>query len=405
MQNMSLILLVQVDALRYDYLTEVDLPFFLKLRCQGCLGLLIPTFGFEPDAAYIAGLFPDEADSGAQFWYYPDDSPFRFMQHWPKWLSVLHGFPEKILRKMIRLGARAYSQSPTLSTARIPFQLLKYFSFPMKCRMDQPGFVEGETVFDLLIKEGRPWFFHGIPRYKVDMDSVIHHVDKELFPPAEFAFIHIGDLDRKGHRYGPESEEIKKTLKKIDEGLRQIYEISKSRYEDIYMIIIGDHGMMEVTKHIDIWNQLNKLQLELEKDYLVFLDSTMCRFWFFTAKAKTLITELLNNVEEGHVLSQEEKDRYHLNYSHNKFGDVIFLLDPGVLIFPNFYQNYNPVKGMHGYSPETPEQQSTLIIHSPKIKEPKRFDAPVDMRRVFPTVLDLLNLSKPTNICVESLLQ
>ena len=137
----------------------------------------------------------------------------------------------------------------------------------------------------------------------------------------------------------------------------------------------------------------------------MFLDSTMVRFWFFSDRAERLIVDLLDNIEGGHILSQAEKDKYHLNYSHNKFGDIIFLVDPGVLIFPNFYQNKRPVKGMHGYAPETPDQQSALLIHFPKVKETKRFEEPVDMRRVFPTLLDLLDLPIPEGTTAKSLLQ
>ena len=181
-------------------------------------------------------------------------------------------------------------------------------------------------------------------------------------------------------------------------------QFAKDLVDVVHILVIGDHGMMEVKQHIDILSELKKLSVTLEKDFLVFLDSTMARFWFFSERAEDLITDMLDDLEGGHIISQQEKDKYHLNYSHNKFGDIIFLVDPGVLIFPNFYQNRKPVKGMHGYAPETPEQQSALLIHSSKVKEPKKFEKPADMRRVFPTLLDLLDLPIPENTTVESLL-
>ena len=148
---------------------------------------------------------------------------------------------------------------------------------------------------------------------------------------------------------------------------------------------------------------MKKIPTIIEKDYLVFLDSTMARFWFFSESARRLIIELLSHIGGGHVLTQEEKDRYHLNYPHNKFGDLIFLVDPGVLIFPNFYQNRHPVKGMHGYAPETPEQQSLLLISSPRVNTPVEITQPIDMRRVFPTILDLLDLPVPRGCKLTSI--
>lgn len=364
----------------------------------------MPTFGFEPDAAYIAGLYPDEADGGAQFWYDQSAGPFSFLGGWVRTLNLLPDLPERALRRLVKRIARRRCTSPTLSTARIPFHLLKYFSFPMRCKMDNPDFVKAGSVFDLLRQTGLKWLYHGTPDYKVDLDSNTTRVEKALFPPLEFAFFHIGDLDRVGHKYGPESVEIKAALKRIDKGIEHIHKVANERFEEVHLVIMGDHGMMEVQRHLDIWSELKKLPVKLEKDYLMFLDSTMARFWFFSEKAEGLIVDLLDNIEGGHIISQEEKDRYHLNYSHNEFGDIIFLVDPGVLIFPNFYQSKKPVKGMHGYAPETPEQQSALLIHSPKVKVPKRIDEPVDMRRVFPTLLDLLDLRIPAGTTVKSLL-
>ena len=405
MLNYRLSLLLQLDACRPDYICEINTPFLFHMKQGAISRSLTPTFGFEPDGSYIAGLYADEADGGAQFWYDPGGSPFSFLGGWARMLNLLPDLPGRIFRRLVKRIARSRCLSPTLSTARIPFHLLRYFGFPMRCRMDKPNFVRSDSVFDLLRKAGRRCMYHGTPDYKVDLDSIITRVEKDLFPPLEFAFFHIGDLDRIGHKCGPESMEISEALKRIDKGIEHIVKVANEHFNEVHLVIMGDHGMMEVSRHLDIWSELKKLPVKLEKDYLVFLDSTMVRFWFFLDRAESVIIDMLDNMECGHIISQEEKDRYHLNYPHNKFGDIIFLVDPGVLIFPNFYQNKKPVKGMHGYAPETPEQQSTLLIHSPRIKSAKHFEKPVDMRRVFPTALDLLDLPIPDNTKLKSLLQ
>lgn len=399
-----MVILFQLDACRHDYISESNTPFLSNSKAVGVSGALIPTFGFEPDASYIAGLYPDEADGGAQFWYDPGGSPFSFLGQWTRTLNLLPDLPERAFRRLVKRIAGRRCLSPTLSTARVAFHLLKYFDFPMRCRMDAPGFVNSNSIFDILRNASNTWLYHGAPDYKVDLNYVVARVEKELSPPVDFAFFHVGDLDRGGHEYGPESVEIRAALKRMDQGIERIVKVAKDRFEEVHLVIMGDHGMMEVRRHLNIWDQVKELAIRLEKDYLMFLDSTMARFWFFSERAETLIIDMLDNMECGHIISQEEKDRYHLNYSHNKFGDIIFLVDPGVLIFPNFYQNRNPVKGMHGYAPETPEQQSTLVIHSPRIKGTKRFEKPVDMRSVFPTVLDLMDLPIPEGTTAKSLL-
>lgn len=399
----KLTILLQIDACRANYINIKNTPFLSHMKQRGISGILIPTFGFEPDAAYIAGLYPDKANGGAQFWYDPENTPFYFIRAFPKWLNELPMLGETIVRKTIKFMARRYCHAPRLSTANVPLYLLKYFAFPMKYTAEQAGFARGRTVFDLLRKERRAWLFHCSPNNKVDIKSALDRVDRALFPPFSFAFIHIGTLDLVGHRYGSESKYIKNALLTIDRGIKKIFDIAKCRFEEVHLVIMGDHGMVEVNQHLNIWSELRKFSVKMEKDYLVFLDSTMVRFWFFSERAEKLIVDFLNRIKGGHILNQEEKNKYHLNYSHNKFGDIIFLVDPGVLIFPNFYQNKKPVKGMHGYAPETPDQQSALLIHSPKINVPKCYEEPVDMRRVFPTLLDLMDMPIPENTNIKSL--
>ena len=72
---------IHLDALRYDYVNKQDTPFMAALSQQSVSGILTPTFGFEPDPAYWAGLYPDEAESGAQFSFDPENSPFKSLKY------------------------------------------------------------------------------------------------------------------------------------------------------------------------------------------------------------------------------------------------------------------------------------------------------------------------------------
>ena len=400
----TLSILLLLDGCRHDYIDEGCTPFLNQLKTRGVFGALYPTFGYGPDAAYVAGLYPDEANGGAQFWFSPADSPFRFTKYLPKKLNCLPKIPDFLLRKILKEIAKYNCDIPKPTTAHIPFPLLQYIGFSKKCNIENSRFVPNKGIFDILRDNGQIWLFHGPPNKEVDINSVVRCVKDNLAPPKSFAFLHIGDLDKVGHRFGPESKEIKKVLKKIDKGIEQILNVAKNLFQIVHVIIIGDHGMMLVERTVDIASALEKLPIKLGRDYLFFLDSTMARFLVFSDKAEKVISELMRKMICGHILSQADKKKYHLNYPHNKFGDIIFLADPGVLIFPNFYQNRKPVKGMHGYAPETPEQQSSLLIHSPRINSPKGLDVPVDMRRVFPTVLDLLGLTIPESTKVKSLL-
>ncbi|MCR4432282.1 MAG: alkaline phosphatase family protein [Tepidanaerobacteraceae bacterium] len=398
---------VQVDALRYDYISEEDSPFIVALKKNGISGSLVPTFGFEPDAAYFAGLYPEKSEGGAHYWYDPEGSPFGFTKFFPAWLDRIPQLPELVLRRIVRWAAQkkgrdSYSRCHA-STGRIPFRFLKNFGFPIKQLPFQPGFVQGTTIFDILRTYDIPWFYYGSPLHRVGAETVVRRVKEELKPPVQFAFLHIGDLDGVGHRYGPDSRERKEAMRRVDGCIEAIQRIVNGRFDEVNWVIFGDHGMMQVQRYLDIMSPLEKLDLKIEKDYLLFLDSTMARFWFFNEKAKQRIGGFLSELEDGRIINGDDRRRYRIQHPHNKFGDLIFLANPGVLIFPNFYQNRHQVKGMHGYAPETPEQHSALIISSPQLKYPVRLQEPADMRRLFPTFLTLIGLDVPSTCETQSL--
>lgn len=389
---------VMLDACRHDYINERHTPFLKGLLSTGFSSPVRPTFGFEPDAAYLAGLWPDEADGGAQFWYAPEQSPFKAARILPSFLNRLPDLPQKVIRKLLVKGARLQCSSPNLSTARIPFHLLENFSLPMKYGLDHPRFLpDGQSLFDLLRAENIEWLFHAAPGHRVSLTAACKRAERELKAPKALAFFHIGNLDGVGHAHGPDASEISEELLRVDRGMERIYNLAADRFDIVHFVVMGDHGMIRVAQTIDLASVLTSLPLSQGKDYLYLLDSTMARFWFFTDGAKEEVTNELAVIKGGRILEQKDKDKYHLNYSHNRFGDLIFLADPGSLIFPNHYQDRSPVKGMHGYGPEVPGQQAVLIVNSIKAGRHAERD-PVDMRRVFPTLCDLLEIKKPPGL-------
>lgn len=383
-----------LDACRLDYINRNSTPFLHDLSKKGYCGPVKPTFGFEPDAAYLAGLYPDEADGGAQFWHAPELSPFDFTRAIPEFFNRLPDLPQKVIRKLIVHMARSKSNAPNLSTVRIPFHLLAKFDLPMKHDLDHPDFCGSLSVFDLLRKNNIPYLFHAAPRFRVTMDAALTRARNHLLPPTAFAFFHIGNLDGTGHRYGPDSKEIRHELACLDQKISSLHAIAKSRFDHVNLVIMGDHGMTKVTHHIDLETRLRDLDISNGKECLYILDSTMARFWFSNETVRQKIKSNLSGIDGGKVLSRTDRNLYHLNWPHNRFGDLIFLTDPGTLIFPNHFQQHAPVKGMHGYAPEHEHQQALLLINSPGITF-LQDQTPVDMRQIFPTLCTLLKIDRP----------
>lgn len=406
MRHDDLVLVLQIDALRHDYVNAVDAPFLHGMALEGEQGRVIPTFGFEPDAAYFAGLHPDEADGGAQYWLDPAGSPFRFTRLFPRFFNRLPRLPDRLLRRVVRFIAERRGSGlfhgVIAPTANIPLNLLHYFGFPLQHAPFDPAFVGGKGIFRILQDRGIPWFYHGFPYHRVDVAGVAARVIEELRPPVRFAFCHIGTLDGIGHRFGPSAGERRSAVRLVDGYVADMMKQLRQRFRSISLLAFGDHGMVDVKRRINALELMGVHRLLDGGDVLVFIDSTMIRVWASTPDILSNVAEKLSQSSIGRVLTKEDRRRYHIDYSHSKFGNLVFLANPGVLFSPSFYERWEAPRGMHGYAPEVLDQQSGYVIHADVLRLGVAHATPIDMRCIFPTVLRLLGCEQPSDLTVKS---
>src|SRR5204863_6007078 len=100
-------------------------------------------------------------------------------------------------------------------------------------------------------------------------------------------------------------------------------------------------------------------------DYAFFLDSTMARLWFYHARARERAQRALSALPGGRLLQPAELSHYGIAGCDSRNAEMIFLADPGVLIFPNFFQGHGePIKAMHGYDPDCPDNLGFFMVYS-----------------------------------------
>jgi hypothetical protein len=118
------------------------------------------------------------------------------------------------------------------------------------------------------------------------------------------------------------------------------------------MTIFSDHGMTPVSHHFDLVKEVQSLGLKMPQDYLAVYDSTMGRFWFFSDRAREQVVGLFKNLSCGRILSDTELQQMGIFFPDRRYGEVIFLLEPGWLMTHSHFngQGWRP-KGMHGYDP------------------------------------------------------
>lgn len=402
---------ILIDGLRYDYVNRKDAPFLYFLQKSGMTAILKEPFAFQLRPAFFAGLYPEDCDIGHMFWYDPGDSPFYFTRElFVPEIVFTEPYLKKTLKEFLTKEARKTEMRKChtasccyAETFEIPYHLLRYFAFSEKYNIFQPNSLPSLTLFDILRRKQLTWLWYAYPTAQDStVDGVMNAFKNKLKDNLSLIYLHFSELDWIGHSYGPGSKKRRETLRKIDQAVREIDAQLHKSYDEVIEVIFGDHGMVEVGKVIDIEENLRKLVLEVPGHYVYFLDSTQARFWFKDENAKGVIEKMLSNFGEGRILGNQDYEKLHIRYKHNKFGDLFFVLEGGSIIFPNFFQRGQIPKGMHGYLPEEKRNWSRLIISG--VNKNREINKPIEMVDLFPTILDLIGVSIPSRCKGRSIL-
>jgi len=341
---------VLIDALGWlilegqDFLQDL-LPFRRPLRTVlGFSSGAIPTI--------LTGVPPAQNGHWNLFYYDPQGSPFR-------WMKYLRFLPERALdhrvtRKLLKeLGRRVLGLGSQFECAVSP-RLMPWFNWLEKKSIYERGGVSGApSIFDELAEQNityRVYSYH-------------HASDEQIFNAAQrdirrgvasFYFVYLSEMDRFLHEHrGTEVSKLKERLSWYASNLRQLFAAARTVDPHADLTVFSDHGMTPVTNHFDLAKQVSQCGFAMPNDYLSVYDSTMARFWFFNPKAKSGISDKLDSLPCGRLLSDLELKTLGVFFPDRRYGELVFLLHPGWLISNSDFngKGWMPV-GMHGYHPE-----------------------------------------------------
>jgi hypothetical protein len=355
-------LFVFIDACGWEIIK--DLPFaqtFAPFRRR-----LTSVFGYSSACipSILSGAWPAEHRNWCYFVYDPKHSPFRGLRplrFLPNALTSRRRF-RRWLGKFIklRLNFRGY-----FDLYNIPFRYISLFDFTEKKSPLQPaGMNRGTNIFDFLVSRGIPYHV-GNPALseRRNLTEVTARINAE---DIDFAFIYWPELDGLLHRVGNRSAEVPLKLAVYERWIEDLLRAAREHYEEVRLYIFSDHGMANCESLLDLRARIEGLPARMEHDYVVVYDSTMARFWFFNDEARRQITECLRQVPQGRILEDNELEEMGALFPDRYFGELIFLVDEGVLIVPS-HMGERPLRAMHGYHPTAPQSYAALMSNQPDV--------------------------------------
>jgi hypothetical protein len=314
----------------------------------------------------LSGRYPEENRNWSYFVYDPVHSPFRPFR-WLRWIPALltsRRRARNVLSAWVkrRLGYRGY-----FDLYNMPFSEIADFDFTEKKSPLKPGGMNaGTNIFDYLENRRIPYHVSEPARGEEgNLEALLHDIQGESI---DFAFLYWPELDGLMHRVGNDSPEVPRKLRSYEQRIDRLLEAARPHYADIRLYVFSDHGMANCDRHIDLRARINRLPLTKGRDYAVVYDSTMARFWFFNEAARETITACLRLVREGRILSDAELKRLGTLFSDRYFGELIFVLDEGVLIVPS-HMGERPIRAMHGYHPDELHSYAALMTNQPNVAD------------------------------------
>jgi predicted AlkP superfamily pyrophosphatase or phosphodiesterase len=384
------LLAIFIDALRPDFISKTHTPYLYNLLNNNPSMELETILGYSDaiDATIFTGTYPDTNGYWMKYQYNPESSPFKSLKQMD-FFKPIDYIPSHFIRSGINyvLYNTYYKKMSSkigidgFGTHNIPYNLIKNFDFSLyKSLWGVHPFESIPTIFDLLRNNNlKTYYSHGIKQ----------NLSNELMK-SSFSTIYLSDIDFYAHIFGLESRIFWNHVKKLDEKVEYIVENYKKTEADPNIMIFADHGMAQVNKILNFKDLLK--HKDYNKRFFMVPDGTMLRFWYLDYDAKSDIRNYLGGYTCGNFLTNNEKKQLHLDFSHNKYFDDIFLLNQGYSIFPNF-MSWNTPKAMHAYHPAYKEQHGALICCG------KAFDS-INERTAYladlmPTMLECLNLEVP----------
>jgi hypothetical protein len=348
MQSDRIALFFLIDAMGWEYVQASGLleasPELSGREVRTVLGYssgAVPTI--------LTGRYPEEHGRWNLLRYAPGSSPFA-------WTRVLDYVPAALLenryaRKAINVISKRIARSEGyFSSYGLPTRRLKLFDVCETTNIYRPGGIGGSTnIFDYFVENQIPYKSYSY--HDGSDEALIERAAHDIQTGQERVFfLYLAELDDYLHHHCRDLPGVSRRIEWYFEKIRGLVKTAEDRGREARFFVFSDHGMTPVREHYDLIGDLRRGGVQPETDCISVFDSTMARLWFPDAARRAEVCAILAQCPAGRILEDAELKQMHIFFPDHRYGELIFLMNPGVLIHPCFFGTYAPA-GMHGYDP------------------------------------------------------
>ncbi|MCD4690807.1 alkaline phosphatase family protein, partial [bacterium] len=369
-----------VDALGWEIVRDHD--YFATVAPHRYRQRTVLGYSCAAQPTILTGKMPSEHGHWGMF-YKAERSEMRSLRSLgllPKGISGHRRFRRLVLKwHHRRSGFSGY-----YNLYRIPWHLFGQYDVIEKRDIYAPGaFVDKDvpgparqltappiaaSIFDDLAEREIPYrvwtWRHGLDQSFAELEASFAGDDR----PA-FVLHYTPHIDAFLHGHVGDAAAVDGAVRMVEQKIVHAVEAAHAIYDEVDVVLFSDHGMAETTGERDVMRIIAGLGLREGRDYLAFYDSTTARFWFENEQAETTVRTALGELDCGSFLTDDDLRREGVFFDDRRFGELVFLMNPGTLIVPS-YMGARAPRGMHGFSPDHKDSYAVLMSNSEVTPEP-----------------------------------
>ena len=414
------VLMISIDGLRPDYVTQADqrgleVPNLRRILANGAhaegVVNVSPTVTYPNHTTLVTGVLPSEhgiynnelfdpegKEHGGWYWY------AQAVQAPTLWQAA----------KASGLVTGSVYWPVTVKASGIDYNIPEYF----RQRTQPDRFLEEAVsrpagMLEELEQKAGPF---NIRNSDVVFDETVTRTTIAMIESRhpDFLTVHIVSLDHVEHEHGPFSAEANADLEKIDEMVGRIVAAQRKAHADSVIAVVSDHGFSAVQHRVYLNSMLVKEGfISLSGHEKATVDRWSAFAWPAGGSAMMMLHDKADKEMEKKIKALLAKlaadSRYGIaeTVSHEKAvqqgmnPDVAFVVNfkPGYRMAVGFgepeLEELTKDEGTHGYMNSLDEMHSSFFVEGPGVAKGKNLGV-IDMRQIAPTIAGLLGAKLDT---------
>jgi ectonucleotide pyrophosphatase/phosphodiesterase family member 5 len=359
--------MISIDGFKPEYLDELNTPTLLNLAKEGAVakGMLpvFPSQTFPNHYSMVTGLYPDHHG------------------------IVNNTMIDPKIPETFKLSSRAAVTNSQWWEDGVPIWVSAQQQGKKTATLFWPG-------SEAKIRGIQPndWLAYDKNLLPTDrVNRLLLWLNRPNQDRADFATLYFEDVDSSGHRYGPNSVEVKESTKVVDRAIQEL--ITGLQREDLLqkttLIIVSDHGMAEVKAEQSI--NLKKLLSAFAKLNIIW-QGPIAGINLQGESLEGVLSSLQQNKDMQCWAKSAIPAKYHFG-QHRRVPDIVCLAKLGYTILDG--TSLFTIPGQHGYDPELKDMHGLFIANGYKIKKTQL--SYFENIEVYPLINHLLQIKSEKN--------